>query len=297
MLGIGDFALSLSKYVFNVIVIHPNIACMKSPLILFTTLFLICLLSACGQGSVYYHNDPPCGKVKGLVAKVTDTVYLANSEMPCPVRVSEYKFDSLQRLVEEHYCFYHTEGDSDRADIDPSIEYRSVVKSRYDRSGRKVECRERFYTYTQEHVDILASLMRIVKLKGNREIWEQTYDVPKHEKELFPDRKIIYLHEKNRLTIGYGDDDNYTPSYVSLFDDRGNLIESSATLPEDEAAQSNSFIYNEDNLLVETRTPLGTVSYYQYDEFDNEGNWLKLIELDAEGIVRYVTRRRIEYKI
>lgn len=278
---------------------------MKMPLILFVSLFLICMFSGCEKSSGYYHVELPCGKVNGDVKKVTDTVYFAiDGEMMYPMRTSEYQFDSLHRLVEEHYCFYYRD-EKGEADADVSVEHRRVVKNRYDRNGRKVESRSCYYSYNESGVDSMPMTMLLISSDGNNEVWEQTYNVAESEKEYFAPIKINYCYEKDRLTIDYLEDNsNGSMQMVRIFDDEDNLIESSGK-DGDNLIESTTYKYNEQGLLIEcvslpyeiTHSSAGEKTYYQYDEFDNEGNWLKLIELDENKNARFITRRKIEYRI
>lgn len=270
---------------------------MKTPLILFITLFFVCMFSGCGKGSCYYHDELPCGRVNGNVVKVTDSVYtVLNDEHPCLLRTSEYSFDSLQRLVEEQTLFYFTERGRDGAGSDTSILHRSMVKNRYDRNGRKVESHNSYCTYNDNQTQTTSYSMKLIDLKGNREVWEQAYDMVNGKKLSLAPTMITHLHKKDRLIVDCVNVDQTKSRLVRIFDHEDNLIESCA-YSDNTLVYSTIYTYNEDNLLIESQTTSGQTTRYLYDGFDNEGNWLKLTEFDEDKETRYITRRRVEYKI
>lgn len=272
---------------------------MRTLLVLLFTLYVVCMLSGCRTEGSYYHTEHPYGKVKGHVTKITDTIYSTlEGEIRYPLRISEYLFDSLQRLVEEHHSYYYTERNRDGVTHDTSIESSRVVKNRYDRNGRKVEITDSVCVFAEDQVETTTTFMRLTNLKGNREAWELTSYVYGMDKEPSPAMKINYLHEKNRLTLAYTNDDNEEECLVSTFDNKGNMIE--FRIQGKESAEDSikyTYKYNADDLIIEKATQSGETIIYRYDEFDNDGNWLKLTELYEDKTIRNITRRKIAYHL
>lgn len=271
---------------------------MKAPLLLFVTLFFICLFSGCEKGKCYYYDLNSCNELKGNVKKVTDTTYqVTDGEITHLLSVKELHIDSLHRLIEQIDSYYDTEVNEEGEVVNVSITSRFVSKYRYDRDGRKVETHNCHYTYISDSERIMSSSMRLVNLKNNIETWEHIYNVPENEKEYFPNVIQYCRYKKNSLELDYEEENlQGVESVVYIFDDRKNMIEASCVI--DRMESKVIYKYNEDNLLTESvDCQSGITTYYQYDEFDNEENWMKMTELDEQKEIQCVIRRRIEYRI
>lgn len=272
---------------------------MKTPLFLFFTFLSICIFSACGKGKCYYYDDDSsCSNLKGNVMKVVDTVYQTQGETLYASHTTEYTIDSLNRLVQSVNCRYNVTFDEDGNIINTAVSSRYELKNRYNRDGRKVESHTCFSIFDGDSVKTMCSIRRLIKHEGNEELWEQVYDVPLPEKEYFADTRINYKYEKQCLTIDYlNDDPDEVMSTIYIYDEHKNLIESRTVSGKEKKESRTTYTYNQDNLAIEAVDTETGIRTFQYDEFDNEGNWLKQTEFDEDGAITYITHRRIEYRI
>lgn len=271
---------------------------MKAPLFLFFTILSICIFSACGKSKCYYYDDDSsCRNLKGNVRKVVDTVYQVQGQLLYPCRTTEDTIDSLHRLIQSDSYSYNVTFDEDSNIINTAISSRYEIKNRYDRDGRKVESHTCFYMFDEDSVKTMCSSKRLLKHKDNVEEWVEEHDVPQPQKVYFADTRINYWYEKQRLTIEYlSDDPEEVMSFIHIYDEHKNMIESRTISGKERKESRTTYKYNQDHLLIEAIDSETGIRTFRYDEFDNEGNWLKLTEFDGDGEITYITHRRIEYR-
>lgn len=270
---------------------------MKTPLFIFVTLLLVCLLSGCRKSRYFYNSDLPCGKVSGDIKKVVDTTYIVtNGEITHPLGISEYSFDSCHRLIEEQHCLYSITSTDEEVSL--SIRYREVIKNRYDWNGRRVESHKKSYTCGKDSTQVTES-MYLAKTDGDNEVWNVSST---NEKGEVLNTQMLRQYEKNRILTDYtGDIFPKKPRTIQQFDESGNLVECRFSDGTD-MGDRTIYVYNEANQLIELFRSQDNPRelykiVYQMDEYDNEGNWLKRTELDENNEIKSVTRRRIEYRM
>lgn len=262
---------------------------MKSPLLFLTIIFAICICSSCRNTSKCYHDEKPCGELKGAVKVVTDTIYqYVGNEAILPAQVAEYQFDSLNRLVEEQLCLYNTVLNEEDNGHSITLSHTRTIKNRYDREGRKVEIHAKECAYEEGKAKTVYTTMRLAQLDGNHEQWDMT------QRENGTEDSIVYkvdkYYTKDSISIVQTNlHTNTSTEQVLMFDGCHNLIEKLLT-NEEGYIQQLVYEYGDNRQLKGTED-----TTYRYDEFDNEGNWLKRYEYDNEKRMLTVLHRRIEY--
>lgn len=263
---------------------------MKSPLLFLTLVFAVCICSGCRNTSRCYHYEKPFGDLKGNAKMITDTVYgCLGNETVLPVQVVEYQFDSLNRLTQEQMYLYSTSVNEEREECSTTLCHARTIKNRYDRDGRKVEIHTKQCAYQEESTNTTYTAMRLIQLEGNHEKWEMTQleggaeDSIAYQVDKYYSKDSISIVKTNLHT-------NVKTEQLLVFDEYHNLIEKLLT-NEDGSVQQMLYDYEESKQLRGTED-----STYRYDEFDNEGNWLKRYEYDDEKRMLTMLHRRIEYR-
>lgn len=271
---------------------------MKTPLFLLVTVYIICSLSGCREKTCYYYNEQLCGEVKGEVKKVTDTLYSAVDDgLMYPQQIREYHFDSLRRLTEYHCSYFCTERDESGEVTGTSVAHKLATKYRYDIDGRRVESRTNAFIYHTDSVYTVNTFMRLAILEGNNEMWEIDITEGGHTRK----ERLYRQYSEGQYLEDYERGEERVRT-LYLFDEKKRLIETRSVNDKSEYPWT-TYKYDNDNQLVEMKDmPIPSsnevyTTYYQPDEFDNKGNWLKRTELNGNKEIRYVVRRRIEYRI
>jgi len=225
---------------------------------------------------------------------------VVDGEMTYPSQMNEYHFDSLSRLVAVNYSIYRIETNELENEVGVSMYHRQVIKYRYDRDGRRVESDTKNYTYQSDVMKMNCISGYLVSLDENNEKWEMTTT---NEDGGIAASEMFCRYEENQISVNVIDSDAQKEEHiVRAFDAKKNLIEIRHMDDKDETF-CMMYKYDENDQLVEMDhrglpdSDEIIKTYFEMDEFDNEGNWLKRTALDENKEILHITRRRIEYRI
>lgn len=270
---------------------------MKTPLILLVTVYILCAFSGCREKTCYYYSEQLCSGVLGDAKRVVDTLYAAtDGEFMYPQQIREYHFDSLQRLTEYHCSYFCTERDASGEITDISVAHKLAATYRYDIDGRRIESHISSFNYLVDSVYTVRTSMKLATLEGNTEMWDVDITEAGNTRReqlyrRYSEGQYLERHEKGGESV----------RTLYLFDEKKRLTEIRGVDDENEYLRA-AYTYDTNNRLIEMKdipnpnSNEGCTVYYQFDEFDNEGNWLKRIERDENKEIRCIVRRRIAYR-
>ena len=256
------------------------------------------LITACNFNNKFKilgDNDIVYGKVK-FVTELEYEMHIKFDELQIdkPSRISYYWFDEMTNLIKEKEI-------SGWKKISDSILYEYDVDNRLIKKVDFFQGKISSFRYHYKENQLVDEVDYI----NDSIIKKVTYEYSNSNKK----RKETHITGKNDKIVitEFDDNGNKTSertyntagtrenSYQYSYNEKGLLLNSSGDF-----TTGVAYIYNEKYLKTSKKDALTTCENYQYENFDNSGNWLKLEyyygfnSYPGEGH-RYLIERKIKY--
>lgn len=240
------------------------------------------------QNIIKYAYQKPCLGMKGKVEKLTEEVY-----------GFELADDTVSLKLEEKRIFEFSEKGELKKKTISYDDYEKILMYQMYEKGRPMRFEQEARTPLYTNKD--STRLFIIDDRNEYLVSWMNYN---HEYATIDTTYINYLGNRTEIKIQAHFREL---RIIEERDDNGNLVRETRYL-RNSLGTSSQWFYNEDNLLIGKESisfnyPGDSRVFYEYDEFDKQGNWLlKLVKERAEKynenselVTTRIVKRQIKY--